>query len=617
MIYLEFVVHLKAYHKVWGFIPPLENITTEVSNKRKRARRGKPNTNMWKQNLRKRNRQLGKEYVSVAGKNVKARTCIYKNCKLCPRKCNQHFSKEECELLFNSFWDIGDIHNQRQYISSLIKVVEIERTRCKTLSRRQSTMKYYLIKNNIEIQVCGEFFRKTFNVSETFLRTVIGKKDSTNFIAKDKRGCQTPTTKRPDSSKEAGMAHISSFPRVPSHYCRKDTDKEYLAADLNLGIMYELYKSQCENNNTIAEKSWFYRNVFNTEFNICFHKPRKDQCDTCFKFQNYNESEKSLHQEEHNIHIERKNLARQIKNDLKEEAKLGNCHLLEFDLEAVRCCPKSGSKAIFYKRRLAVYNLTIYNVSTLRAINYMWHESIAKRGSIEIASCMYLHLQNIANNKPVFMFSNTCGGQNRNVNFCAMLLYAVHKFDIPVITQHFFEPGHSVMECDSVHAHIENAAKNVNIYDPSGWYTVVQLASKKRCYEVKEMNQGDFVDFVDLRKHIIKNKKIDDEKNNINWLRVVCFQYRKSEPNKVFFKYNNNDEYKSFSITRHTRQINNIINFHLKLAYKNGPLPLDPAKVKDLKNLCESGIIPEQYQQFYFNLFDCSSDNPEVDSDED
>jgi len=43
------------------------------------------------------------------------------------------------------------------------------------------------------------------------------------------------------------------------------------------------------------------------------------------------------------------------------------------------------------------------------------------------------------------------------------------------------------------------------------------------------------------------------------------------------------------------RQINNIINYHLKFAYKNGPLPLDPAKVKDFKNFCESGIIPEQY----------------------
>lgn len=163
---------------------------------------------MWKQNLRKRNRQLGKEYVSVAGKSVRARTCLYKNCNLCPRKCNQHFSREECELLFKSFLDIGDLHNQRQYISSLIKIVETERTRCKTLSRRQSTMKYYLVKNNIEVKVCREFFRKTFNVSETFLRTVISKKDSTNVMAKDKRESGTPTTKRPDSS----STHIFFFP---------------------------------------------------------------------------------------------------------------------------------------------------------------------------------------------------------------------------------------------------------------------------------------------------------------------------------------------------------------------------------------------------------------------
>lgn len=49
---------------------------------------------------------------------------------------------------------------------------------------------------------------------------------------------------------------------------------------------------------------------------ICFHKPHKDQCDIWFKFMNYDELQKSLHQEEHNIRIERKHLARQIKNDL-------------------------------------------------------------------------------------------------------------------------------------------------------------------------------------------------------------------------------------------------------------------------------------------------------------
>lgn len=110
-------------------------------------------------------------------------------------------------------------------------------------------------------------------------------------------------------------------------------------------------------------------------------------------------------------------------------------------------------------------------------------------------------------------------------------------------------------------------------------------------------------DFVDLRKYLVKNKKIDDEKHDINWFKIVCFWFRKSEVQKVFFKYNNHDEFKSFSITRQIRKINNIVNYNLELAY-NGPLQLDLAKVNDLKNLCESGIIPEQYQQFYYNLFD-------------
>lgn len=83
--------------------------------------------------------------------------------------------------------------------------------------------------------------------------------------------------------------------------------------------------------------------------------------------------------------------------------------------------------------------------------------------------------------------SDTCGGQNRNVNITAMFLYAVQTLDIEIIDHFFFEPGHSQMECDSVHAHIESASKNIEIFDPSGWYTVVRMASKNGKYDVHEM----------------------------------------------------------------------------------------------------------------------------------
>lgn len=84
---------------------------------------------------------------------------------------------------------MGDINIQRQYLASLIEVSCVERTRSNTISsRRQSTYKYYFIKENSKVQVCREFFRNTFNVSETFIRNIIKKKDDLNIIANDQWG---------------------------------------------------------------------------------------------------------------------------------------------------------------------------------------------------------------------------------------------------------------------------------------------------------------------------------------------------------------------------------------------------------------------------------------------
>jgi len=50
--------------------------------------------------------------------------------------------------------------------------------------------------------------------------------------------------------------HISSFPRVESHYRRANSQKEYLEDGLNISRMYNLFVDQranaCENVNNIA-----------------------------------------------------------------------------------------------------------------------------------------------------------------------------------------------------------------------------------------------------------------------------------------------------------------------------------------------------------------------------
>lgn len=82
----------------------------------------------------------------------------------------------------------------------------------------------------------------------------------------------------------------------------------------------------------------------------------------------------------------------------------------------------------------------------------------------------------------------------------------------------------------------------------------------------------------------------------------MYFQFLKSEPNKISVKYNNHDEFKSFTMTRQTKRPV-MIDYELKLAY-DPPLKIDSVKIKDLKYVCLSGLIPEQYHQFYFALFE-------------
>jgi len=47
----------------------------------------------------------------------------------------------------------------------------------------------------------------------------------------------------------------------------------------------------------------------------------------------------------------------------------------------------------------------------------MWDESVAKRGLSEIASCLWLWLEHLP-------ASDSCLGQNRNINMAGMMLAA-------------------------------------------------------------------------------------------------------------------------------------------------------------------------------------------------
>ena len=122
--------------------------------------------------------------------------------------------------------------------------------------------------------------------------------------------------------------------------------------------------------------------------------------------------------------------------------------VITFDLQSVFSVPRLSSNVVFYKRQLSVYNLGIHDCATETAYMNVWDETTASRGAQEIASCLRKYLTsngNQGNKTELILWSDSCGGQNRNIKMALMLFQLVQDPTMPytTITQKFLESGHS------------------------------------------------------------------------------------------------------------------------------------------------------------------------------
>jgi len=111
------------------------------------------------------------------------------------------------------------------------------------------------------------------------------KKEAGVFVSCDNRGKHSPHNKIPENIIDGVRIHIESFPTVEVHYTRKDTIRLYFGPDLNISKMYDLYKESCQSEGSVAVSKVKYKKIFCEEYNISFHKPHKDQCQTCAVYQ--------------------------------------------------------------------------------------------------------------------------------------------------------------------------------------------------------------------------------------------------------------------------------------------------------------------------------------------
>ena len=105
------------------------------------------------------------------------------------------------------------------------------------------------------------------------------KTEAEIFAGSDGRGCQPSRNKTALEVMNAvheQIEHINSFLKTERHYCRKDTNRQYLDSCLTVKKKYG------EMHQPVSEA--IYRCIFVEEYNLGFYHPKKDQCSECTEF---------------------------------------------------------------------------------------------------------------------------------------------------------------------------------------------------------------------------------------------------------------------------------------------------------------------------------------------
>lgn len=473
-------------------------------------------------------------------------------------------------------------------------------------SKRGNNIAYFFTINGLRRRVCKTFFMNTLNVGDRFIRTSWAKSKDCTIVEKDKRGNHRRHQTIEKSVKDSIRQHINSFQRIESHYLRAQTSREFIDGSLTLANMYRFYKKDQEEKGFPYAKKCTYDTIFNTEFNISFYQPKKDQCSICETYKNSNEAEKEKGQAEYERHLKNKAKSREEKQqDVAKSKEYNNIVVACFDLQAVLPTPCGDISTFFYKCRLNCFNFTIFEITSRNGFCYFWHEAIAMRGANEIATCLFDYLSTLPANKDVIFYSDNCVGQNKNKMVVSMYLYAINQTQVKSITHKFLTVGHTQNEGDSMHSVIEKAKKRTlksgPIYVPSQWPPIIRTARKTgKPYKVRELATEEFLDFKDMSKIFGQKFTKNSENEKVVWGDIQILKVEREFPNIVFYKTDYEAiEYKKIDLS--SRRPCDLNNLPLKKAYSTRPVLGDKTKLH-LLELCNKNLIEKVHQPFYFDL---------------
>jgi len=393
-----------------------------------------------------------------------------------------------------------------------------------------------------------------------------------------------------EDARKSVVNFLSKLPKLPSHYCRASSEKEYLEPQFqSISELHRVYIEHDDKNLTAC------RQVFAEEFcrlNLGLFKPKKDECDTCTGYKVGNVSE-----EDYTNHVLNKEEARTEKSKDKKEAEQNVVQVFTMDVQAVQLVPYLKASALYFKQKLACHNFTLYNLANNEVICYVWHEGEAELNANVYTSCIIHFLEHeidIHQGDPI-LYSDGCASQNRNVTLSNALRCMAMEKGI-TITQKYLEKGHTQMECDSAHAVIERRKKNREMYTPAHYVQVIREARIQKPYKVHYIDHNFCKNYSDLKYLSSIRPGIGAGAPQV--VDIRCLQYLPS--GNVQYKLRHTDPWESLPIPRKATRAGSVdVLVQLKPLYSSS-LRIKKDKYNDLQAL--KSVIMSDFHGFYDNL---------------
>ncbi|KAK7869899.1 hypothetical protein R5R35_013697 [Gryllus longicercus] len=165
-------------------------------------------------------RNCGEEYDSKTRGRVNKRN-MNPPCHNCKLKCTEKIDENYRKKIFAMFWAIGDLQRQREFIkdSTQADVPKYQRSTVNRKRERGSNQAYSITKDGEKIQVCKQFFKNTFDLSDRAIRTTFKKTDKrTGVLSLEMRGKHGKGRNLNEELVKSAMVHIEKIPRILSHY---------------------------------------------------------------------------------------------------------------------------------------------------------------------------------------------------------------------------------------------------------------------------------------------------------------------------------------------------------------------------------------------------------------